>query len=87
VLTPDITQRIQIEDVRMWLYTNDIILLSERREPLQEAINKLEEWSQEIDIIKRDKTKVMKLKKGGTLTITDILTCGGQELEIVKSYK
>ena len=56
----------------MWLYVDDMILLSQRREPLQEAINKLQEWSQEIDlIINRDKTKVMKFKKGGTLKNTD----------------
>jgi Reverse transcriptase (RNA-dependent DNA polymerase). len=66
-----------------------MILLSERREPLQEAINKLQEWSQENDlVINRDKIKVMKFRKGGTLRNTDIFTCGGQELEIVKkSYK
>ena len=54
--------------------------------PLQEAINKLQEWSQENDIIvNRDKTKIMKFRKGGILKNTD--TCGGQILEIVKSYK
>jgi Reverse transcriptase (RNA-dependent DNA polymerase). len=71
----------------MWLYADDTILLSERREPLQEAIIKLQEWSQENDIINRDKTNVMKFRKGGTLKTTDIFTCGGQALEIVKSYK
>ena len=60
----------------------------ERRESLQEAINKLQEWSQEnYVIINRDKTKVMKFRKGRTLKNTDIFTCGGQALEIVKSYK
>ena len=29
----------------------------------------------------------MKFRKGGTLKNTDIFTCGGQALEIVKNYK
>jgi Reverse transcriptase (RNA-dependent DNA polymerase). len=83
VLTHDVIQRIQTE-VIMWLYADDMILLSERREPLQEAVNKLQEWSHENDlIINRDKTKVKKFRKGGTLKNTD--TCRGQVLEIVKS--
>ena len=53
--------RIQTEEVRTWLYADDMILLSERREPLQEAINKLQEWAQEnVLIINGDKRKVMK---------------------------
>ena len=65
-----------------------MILLSERREPLQEAINKLQEWSQENDlIINRDKTKAMKFRKGGTLKNTYLFTCGEQALEIVKNYQ
>ena len=68
VLTHDVVQRIQTDEVRMWLYADDMILLSERREPLQEDINKLQEWSQENDlIINRDKTKAMKFRKRGTL--------------------
>ena len=73
VLTHDVGQRIQTDEVRMWLYADEMILLSERREPLQEAINKLQEWSQENDlIINRDKTKAMKFRKGGTLKNTDL---------------
>jgi Reverse transcriptase (RNA-dependent DNA polymerase). len=88
VLTHDVVQRIQTEELRMWLYTDDMILLSERRELLQEAINKLQEWSQENDlIINRDKTKVMKFRKGGTPKNTNMFTFGGQALDIVKSYK
>ena len=55
--------------------------------PLQKAIYKLQEWSQENYIINRDKTKIMKFRNGGTLKTIDIFTCGGKELEIVKSYK
>jgi Reverse transcriptase (RNA-dependent DNA polymerase). len=74
MLTHDVVQRIQTEEVGMWLYADDMILLSERREPLQEATNKLQEWSQENDIINRDKTKVMKFRKGGTLKNSDMFT-------------
>ena len=41
VLTHDVVQRIQTEEVRIWLYADGMILLSERREPLQEVINKV----------------------------------------------
>ena len=85
MLTHDVVQRIQTDEVRMWLYADDMILLYERREPLQEAINKLQEWSEENDIINREKTKAMKFRKGGTLKTTDMFTCGGQALEIVKN--
>ena len=45
-------------------------------------------WSLENDlVINRKKTKVMKFRKGGTLANTDVVTCGKQTLEIVKSYK
>ena len=65
-----------------------MIILSERREPLQEAINILQDWSQENDLITNMyKTKVMKFRKRGTLKNTDLYTCAGQELEIVKNYK
>ena len=38
VLAHDVVQRIQTEEVRMWLYADDMILLSERRESLKETI-------------------------------------------------
>ena len=64
----------------MWLYADDMVILSERRELLQ-AISKLQEWSQENYIINRNKTKVMKFRKGGTMKNRHI-----HPWEIVKSY-
>ena len=37
VVTHDVVQRVQTEEVRMWLYADDMILLSERREPSKKS--------------------------------------------------
>ena len=61
-----------------------MILLSERRQSLQEAIKK--KLARVVPVkINKDKTKVKKFRKGETMKNTDIFTCWGQELEMVQA--
>ena len=88
MITHDVVQKVPTEDVKMHLYVDDMLILSNNRTSLQEAINRLEEWSQENDMyINQNKTKIMKFRKGGKLSSTDIFICGNRTLKIIKSFK
>ncbi|KAJ4430529.1 hypothetical protein ANN_19117 [Periplaneta americana] len=64
LVTHDVVQRVATQDVKMYLYA-DMVVLSNNRTSLQEAINNLVVWSQDNDMqINQNKTKIMKFRKG-----------------------
>ncbi|KAJ4443072.1 hypothetical protein ANN_04722 [Periplaneta americana] len=80
--------KVTTEDTKLYLYADDIVMLSNNKVLLQKALNKLEEWSQTNNLnINQNKTKTMKFRKGGKLSSKDTFTCGNRTLEIVKLYK
>ena len=50
ILTNDIVQKITTEEVKILLYADDMVILSKNRAMMQQATNKLEEWSKENDL-------------------------------------
>ena len=88
VLTNDIVTKITTEEVKILLYADDMVILSKNRNGMQQAINKLEDWTRENELkINQTKTKVMKFRRGGRTNLKDTFTCGNQPLEMTKSYK
>ena len=68
------------------MFADDIILLSESKDGLQCALNKLYEYSQKWRLkINSEKSKVMVFCKSGRLC-KDIFNIGPEPLEIVKEY-
>lgn len=77
------------------LYADDTVVYSESREGLVDAITRLSEWCRSNGIaINKDKTKMMKFRKGGRLAKRDTQTeegtptfhLDGTPIEMVKEY-
>ena len=50
MITHDIVQKVTTKDIKMYLYADNMVMLSNNRTSLQEALNRLEEWSQNNDM-------------------------------------
>lgn len=88
VLTHDVIEKVTSTDVEMYLYADDMVMLSIHKEPLQASLNNLLEWSRNNDlVINRSKTKIMKFRRGGSIAKTDIFLCNEERLEIVNSFR
>lgn len=87
LLTHDVIQEVAV-NLPMFLYADDMVMMSSNREALQEGLNRLHVWSRRNGLdINTGKTKVMKFRKGGNVSRSDIFTYGNEKLEIVNSYK
>jgi hypothetical protein len=75
-------------DAFIVIYADDIAIICKNLEKLQMLINKLSEWATLNGLkLNAGKTKVLKFRRGGALLNTDVLTCNGEHLEFVKSFK
>jgi hypothetical protein len=70
------------------IYADDQALISKNRERLQCLLNLLIQIITELKLsINASKTKVMKFRKGGRLCKSDTVTCNGENLDFVSSFK
>ena len=88
VATYDVVQAIKTEDVRIYIYADDMTLTSTLRDALQTAFDRLVQWAQNNDLtLNRDKTVTMTFKRGGRRAAADIIHLDGQPLNNVKRFK
>ena len=70
------------------LYTDDIVIFSERSEGLQKALNTLYEYSQHRKLtVNINKTKILIFRSGGILPKNLVFTYDGKELDFVDDFK
>ena len=74
-------------NVRLLMYADDIVILSEHQNVLQKMIHNLEKftkiWNLEINM---SKSKIMVFRNGGRLAGAEKWKCMGEEIEIVSEY-
>lgn len=89
IATADVTKILEnYNSVSLYMYADDMVLNSTNRHELQEVLNKLYTWAEENEfIMNHEKTVYMVFRKGGRLAREDKVTLGGQELELVNSYR
>ena len=81
---------IRVQDIliKLLMFADDMVILSETREGLQRGINELEEYCLKWGItVNTRKTKVMIFRKGGKMSQRDKWTYGGNDLEVVPAFK
>ena len=84
----DLSDALREIEVTFLFYADDLVVLSERREDIQHALDVLGEWCRlnrlEVNL---QKTKIMKFRKGGRVSQLDKFYYQGSEVEIVPSYE
>jgi hypothetical protein len=71
-------------NTKLYIYADDMVLVSKSEQELQEAFNDLHDWSQENDFtINKKKTVSMVFWIGGKLAETDFICCNGERLKNV----
>src|SRR5690606_4803304 len=69
------------------MYADDLALYANDIETLQSALNALKYWSEASGLsVNSDKTKAMKIRRGGRLSTTDKLFYGSERIEFVNCY-
>lgn len=79
----------EMEDLKVYLYADDVAIASRCPEKLQMAFSKLMEWADENKFtVNRQKTVQMVFRKGGRIPARDIVHYeNGEPLEITGSFK
>lgn len=74
-------------NIRLLLYADDIVLLSDNIHTMQKMINKLEaycsEWNMEVNL---EKSAMMVFRKGGRLSTQERWSYKGQQVKIVNEF-
>lgn len=89
IATADVMQVINNEcATKMYIYADDMVMLSENAQELQRSFNKLATWATKNGLeINEKKTAHMVFRNGGRIKTTDFITYGERTLTTVKSFK
>ncbi|KAJ4444760.1 hypothetical protein ANN_06557 [Periplaneta americana] len=75
-------------DVTIILYADDMVFGSSKREDLQIAVDRLEDWATDNDFkINKNKTVMMIFRKGERMAAEDKITLEGEELQRVNHFR
>ena len=79
---------LDIEQLSLLLYADDVVLLAPTEEALQRMLDKLSEWGKKWRLmINKDKTKIVHFRPKGIKQTNFMFSCGELDLSIVKCYK
>ena len=88
IATHDVVQMVKTEEVKLYMYADDMVLASTSKTSLQIALDSLTEWAQTNDLtINGTKTVAMTFRRGGKQAAADTLYLEGRPLNSVKDFK
>jgi len=89
LLLADLPERITSghQFVKVLLYADDLVLFSQSRFHLQQALATLESYVKEVGLtVNTTKTEAMKFRRGGRSAVKDELRLGGESLRYVNNF-
>lgn len=88
IATAEITRVIDIEDVKVYAYADDMAFLSHSIDKLQNAFDKLTVWADENDLLlNENKTVKMTFRRGGRLAANDTIIYKNKPLANVTHFR
>ena len=88
IATAEIPEAVTTEGVKIYIYADDMVLLSQNHESLQTAFNKLAKWASLNDLaLNETKTVQMTFRKGGKPANSDAIRYGNKALANVSHFK
>lgn len=88
IATSDVYKDIEADNVKIYAYADDMVILSTDIEDLQTAFNQLKEWANKNELLLNEKkTVTMTFRKGGRAAANDIIMYGTEPLTRVPHFK
>lgn len=88
IATAAIPAEIATENVKIYTYADDMVIVSQEIQQAQEAFNKLVAWAEKNDLnINERKTVKMTFRRGGRLAANDYILYKGKPMQNVTHFK
>ncbi|KAJ4451621.1 hypothetical protein ANN_03090 [Periplaneta americana] len=88
IATSDVYKDIEADNVKIYAYADDMVILSTDIDDLQTAFNHLKEWANKNELLLNEKkTVTMTFRKGGRAAANDVIMYGTEPLTRVPHFK